>query len=75
MTELEHVVSKRDDDAANATSNQLCSRPTLRVISRSQLGCLGLRLDIVGNDRDVTEVQSRIDLVHEVQRRWLWGLT
>ena len=43
-------------------------------ISRSQLGCLGLRLDIVGDDRDITEVQSRVDLVHEVQRCRLWGL-
>ena len=31
----------------------------------------GPLLDIVGHDGDVLEVQSRVNLVHHVQRGWL----
>ena len=36
-----------------------------------ELCVLGPVLDVVGDDGDVTEVQGSINLVHEVQRRWL----
>ncbi len=36
-------------------------------------GVLRTVLDIVGNDRNVSEVERRIDLVHEVQRCRLTG--
>ena len=48
--QLEHVVTKGDDD---------------------ELGILGPLLDVVGDDADVLEVKSCVDLVHDVERRGL----
>lgn len=36
-----------------------------------ELSVLGALFDVVGDDRNVLEVQSGIDLVHHVQRRRL----
>ncbi len=51
-------------------ANGSCSAPER---NDDELGVLRTVLDIVGNDRNVSEVERRIDLVHEVQRCRLTG--
>lgn len=36
-----------------------------------ELGIFCPVLDVVGDDRHITEVKGSVNLVHEVQRRWL----
>lgn len=43
----------------------------VRVPDDDKLGVLGALLDVVGDDRNVLEVQGGIDLVHHVQGRRL----
>lgn len=46
---------------------QLTTPITAMARRNSQLSCLSLRLDIISNDRDVSEVEGGVDFIHEVE--------
>jgi hypothetical protein len=63
MTELEHVVSARVvSNHGNFISTSIPKRDD------DELCVLRPILDVVGDNGDITEVESCIDLVHKVQR-------
>jgi hypothetical protein len=70
VTQLKHVVSKRDDDADGRLKNdrETVSTRAARFgrVQHSQLGGFGFGLDVISYDGYVSEVQGGIDLVHEI---------
>jgi hypothetical protein len=63
MTELEHIVSARVvSNYGNVISISIPKR------NDDELCVLRPILDIIGDNGDITEVKSCIDLVHKVQR-------
>ena len=66
MGELKHIISEGNNDAVFPIILSHF-RMASQCRKNSQLGSLGLRLDVISDNRDVFEIKCCIDLVHEVK--------
>lgn len=75
VTQFKHVIAQRNDDAKPDVEalayiyHLVCELPRIRYL---QLSGFRLGLDIVCDDRHISEVECCIDLVHKVKRCRLW---
>lgn len=69
MTEFEHIISTGKGPLTQARMQD--NGRNLPQGDDDELRVLCSILDVVCDDGNIPEVESGIDLVHEVQRRWL----